>query len=208
MEEHAEAKRLEDLWRGEFGDQYVERNAGDYGQRGAFWHGRLRQVEPRRVLEIGSNIGGNLEWIAREVPPSGVHGIDVNSVALRGLRSRVPGVHAIEGSAKGLPFRSGSFDLVFTMGVLIHQPEASLPAVLDEMVRCTDRWVMCGEYFAEALQEVPYRGIEGALFRRDYGKLFTERFPQLRLRDTGFLERDEGWDDVTWWLFEKEPAEG
>lgn len=50
--------------------------------------------------------------------------------------------------------------------------------------------------------DVPYRGEEGALFKRDYGRLFTEWFPQLRLRDKGFLSRAEGWDDVTWWVLE------
>jgi hypothetical protein len=28
----------------------------------------------------------------------------------------------------------------------------------------------------------------------------------LTLRDSGFLGRDEGWDDVTWWLFERSDA--
>ena len=59
------------------------------------------------------------------------------------------------------------------------------------------------EYFAEEEQEVPYRGHEGALFRRDYGGLYREHFPELTLLESGRLSRDEGWDDVTWWLFER-----
>ena len=51
--------------------------------------------------------------------------------------------------------------------------------------------------------EVPYRGHRGALFRRPYGRLFQEWFPQLEVRDNGFLPRDDGWDDHTWWLFER-----
>jgi hypothetical protein len=71
------------------------------------------------------------------------------------------------------------------------------------MVRCSRRWVLCGEYHAEYTVEVPYRGQEGALFKRDYGRLFLELFPDLTLRDQGFLGRDDGWDDVTWWVLEK-----
>lgn len=34
--------------------------------------------------------------------------------------------------------------------------------------------------------------------------LWEESFlPQLRKASQGFLSRDEGWDDVTYWVFEK-----
>ena len=59
------------------------------------------------------------------------------------------------------------------------------------------------EYHAPETVEVPYRGQEGVLFKRDYGGLFLELFPELRLRGQGFLGEDEGWDDVTWWVMEK-----
>ncbi len=41
------------------------------------------------------------------------------------------------------------------------------------------------------------------LFRRDYGALFLERFDFLRSAAEGFLGKSEGWDDVSWWLFER-----
>ena len=102
-----------------------------------------------------------------------------------------------------LPFRDRWFDLVFTMGVLIHQPESTLPLVMAEIVRCSRRYVLCGEYFAEQTIEVPYRNQSGALFKRNYGRIYQELFPELRLIQRGFLGRDEGWDDVTHWMFEK-----
>ena len=89
------------------------------------------------------------------------------------------------------------------MGVLIHQPEATLPLVLSEMVRTSRQYVLCGEYHASETIEVGYRGHEGALFKRDYGRLFLDRYPILRLVRSGFLGKDEGWDNITWWLFEK-----
>ena len=52
--------------------------------------------------------------------------------------------------------------------------------------------------------EVAYRGQEGALFKRDYGRLFLELVPRARSCATRASSgRDEGWDDVTWWLLEK-----
>ena len=98
---------------------------------------------------------------------------------------------------------TGGSTFVFTMGVLIHQPDDTLPLVMAEMVRCARRWVLCGEYHDTESVAVPYRGHEGALFRRDYGGLFQQLFPELQLQDEGFLGKEQGWDDVTWWLFEK-----
>ena len=98
------------------------------------------------------------------------------------------------------------FDLVFTMGVLIHQPPETLPMVMAEIVRCSNRFVLCGEYFSPEPTEVAYRGETGALFKRDFGGLYQQMFPELSLRKKGFLSKAEGWDDVTYWAFEKPHA--
>ena len=37
LDENAEAQRLESLWSGDFGDQYVDRNLGAYDLRAPFW---------------------------------------------------------------------------------------------------------------------------------------------------------------------------
>ncbi len=75
---------------------------------------------------------------------------------------------------------------------------------MGEIVRCSSRYVLCGEYYAEELTEVAYRGQERALFKQDYGVLYQRLFPELELVDERFLPRGEGtWDDVTWWTFRK-----
>ncbi|HRE47108.1 MAG TPA: methyltransferase domain-containing protein [Aggregatilineales bacterium] len=158
----------------------------------------------RRVLEVGCNLGGNLRWVAQHTPAHEVYGIDVNLKALAHLRENVPGVNGIYSPARELPFRDRWFDLTFTMGVLIHQPDSTLPLVMAEIVRCSRRYVVCGEYYAEQPTEVPYRGQSGALIKRDFGRLYAELFPELRLLEKGFLGRDQGWDDVTYWVFEKQ----
>ncbi len=204
MSTTAEALRLEQLWSGEFGDAYVDRNREAWRKREPFWRDVLAEFPAERVLEVGCNLGANLHWVAERVKPENVFGIDVNLKALEEIRRRLPGVNAVAAAARELPFRDRWFDLTFTMGVLIHQPDATLPLVMAEVVRCSRRWVLCGEYFAEGTVEVPYRGQSGALFKRDYGRLYQELFPELRLRKSGFLGRDDGWDDVTYWVFEKQ----
>jgi pseudaminic acid biosynthesis-associated methylase len=199
-----EAQRLEQLWSGEFGNEYVDRNLDAYGRRGEFWLPLLDELAPQSVLEVGCNVGGNLQWMAQRVPANRIVGVDVNAKALRLLEERVPGVRAMHSPARDLPVADRSIDLVFTMGVLIHQPEESLAKVMSEMVRASKRYVFCGEYYDTETVEVHYRGHDGALFRRDYGGLFEELFPlELTLLKQGYLSPEDGWDRVTWWLFER-----
>jgi pseudaminic acid biosynthesis-associated methylase len=198
-----EAVRLEELWSGEFGDAYVKRNADAYDHRRAFWQDLLQRTGFTSALEVGCNVGGNLRWLVDELAEGATWGVDVNWSAIDSVRDDQPRVNAVWSPGRELPFRDRWFDLVFTMGVLIHQPDATLPVVMGEMVRCSQRFVLCGEYYAAESTEVPYHGVDGALFKRDYGRLFTEQFPNLSLVDEGFLSKDAGWDDVTWWLFER-----
>ena len=199
----SEAGRLESLWAGRFGDEYAERNKDASRGRDIFWRWLLAQYKVGTILEVGCNIGGNLRWIAETLPPKNVYGIDVNAVALERLRQAIPGVNAVLSAAKALPFQEAQFDLVFTSGVLIHQPEDTLKAVMSEIVRCSRRYVLCLEYFSKETVEVPYRGNERALFKRDYGYLYQELRPSLKLLEKKELRKKDGWDDVTCWLFER-----
>jgi pseudaminic acid biosynthesis-associated methylase len=199
-----DAGRLEDLWAGDFGDDYVERNKAASEGRRPFWADRLAKLEVTSALEVGCNVGGNLRWLAELLGAQNVAGVDVNETALDVVRSELPGVDVRVATARELPFDDDAFDLVFTTGVLIHQSPDELPRVMDEIVRCSRRYVLCGEYRADELEEVPYRGQRGALYKQDYGRLYQERFPHLRRLEEGFLPKSEGvWDDVTYWVFEQ-----
>lgn len=202
----SDVARLESLWAGEFGDAYAARNAAAAEGREPFWRALLAEYPIRNALEVGCNLGANLRWLSELLPPRQVFGVDINESALSELRRGLPGVNAVWATARELPFRDRSFDLVFTTGVLIHQAPEALPVVMAEIVRCSRRYVLCGEYYAETPTEVPYRGQSGALWKRDFGGLYQDLFPELVLRKTGFLSREAGgWDDVTYWLLEKRP---
>lgn len=198
-----EATRLERLWSGPFGDAYTERNATLDERRADFWDRLLTAHPIRNVLEVGCGQGGNLAPIARILPPAEVWGVDVNESALARARANAPGVNAVRNVARRLPFGDELFDLVFTMGVLIHQPDSTLPLVMAEIVRCSRRFVFSGEYHAEKPTEVPYHLERGALIKRDYGRLYGELFPELELIEEGFLGPDSGFDRVTYQLFAK-----
>lgn len=65
------------------------------------------------------------------------------------------------------------------------------------------------EYFNRTPVMIEYRVEKDRPFKRDFRKSFIENFP-ARLVDYGFLWGHlfdaAGFDEVTWWLFEKHPG--
>lgn len=204
--DHEHASRSQDLeqfWAGEFGDAYVGRNPAEIDARAAFWRDLIARFPSKRILEVGCAQGANLRHLADLVPPNEVWGADVNESALAALRQGLPTVNGVWAVGRNLPFRDRHFDLVFTMALLIHVPDPALPMVMSEIVRCSRRWVMCGEYHADQPTEIEYRGHTGVLFKRNYGRLYTELFPELELREEGYLTQEQGFDRVTFQVFER-----
>lgn len=202
--ETPDARALEDLWAGDFGDQWVDRNGKDFDGRAAFWAGIVERFPSRRILEVGAAHGENLRHLRELATPEDLWGLDLNRAALDAMPKVAPGINAAWGRARELPFRDGFFDLTFTVGLLIHQPDDTLPLVMSELVRTSRRWILCGEYHADERTDVNYRGQEGVLVKRDYGGLYQQLFPDLVLREEGFLTMEEhGFDRVTYQVFER-----
>lgn len=202
--EKSDAERLEGLWSGDFGNEYVKRNRAAAGGRDRFWRHVVETLSPTSALEVGCNVGGNLYWLAQMLGPENVAGIDVNEQALETVRGDLPGVEVRRSLGQSIPFDDASYDLVYTTGVLIHIPPSDLEGVMREIHRCSARYILCGEYYADEPTEIPYRGETGALFKRDFGGTYEELFPELSLVEKGFLPAGEGtWDDVTYWIFSK-----
>ena len=201
--ETTRATSLEELWAGDFGAAYIDRNRALDKRRATFWTDLVQGAGIRSVLEIGCGQGANLKPLASLLDPHDVWGVDVNEDALALARLHAPGVNVVASRARRLPFRDDLADLAFTVGVLIHQPETTLPIVMAEIVRCSARFVLWAEYHAPTTEEVEYHGKTGALYRRDYGALYRELFPELTVVREGFLAPEDGFDRVTWQLLEK-----
>ena len=199
-----DATELEALWAGDFGDGWVDRNGKDFDARAGYWAGIMERFPSRRILEVGAAHGENLRHLARHTEPHDLWGLDLNRAALDAIPKVAPGANAAWGLARELPFRDGFFDLTFTVGLLIHMPDATLPLAMAELVRTSRRYILCGEYHADERTDVNYRGHEGVLVKRDYGRIYQDLFPDLVLREEGFLTMEEhGFDRVTYQVFEK-----
>ena len=196
-------EQLEELWAGEFGDAYLHRNIEAAAGRESYWKEFLDRFPISNVLEVGCTQGDNLVHFGGHLDNNQMAGLDVNATVLESLQTNLPGIRAVKGVARSMPFDDREFELVFTVGLLIHIPDDALRDVMAEMIRCSGRYVYAGEYHSDEPTTIRYRDHDDILFKRDYGQLFQDWFPQLRLVDQGYLTKDDGFDRVTWVILER-----
>jgi len=200
------------LWKSTFGAEYAGRpgnaiSAETLRRLMRDWGRMLSHAvtpRPASALEVGCNIGRNLVALRGFI--GDIHAVEPNAEAVRLARANpaLEGVDIREGDAFALPYADESIDLVFTSGVLIHVAPEDLARAVREIVRVARHYVLCIEYFSHEPQQVTYRGKEGYLFKRDFGKFYLEQYPALRVVDYGFLWQPlDSSDDSNWWLFAK-----
>ena len=190
------------LWRSEFGRDYTDRNDREKPERVTSWKRVLDGIAPTRALEVGCNVGWNLEYL-RRLGVAELYGIEPQLYAVERARWRGPQFGVLQGTAFDLPFKDGWFDLSFTSGVLIHISPETVGAALDEIYRVSKKWIVAIEYDDKKETEINYRGHAGALWKRDHGALWMDRFPNLREIRRIELGAADGYDDCTAHLFEK-----
>jgi pseudaminic acid biosynthesis-associated methylase len=110
-----------------------------------------------KVLEIGSNVGNQLLCL-QEAGFKNLYGIELQSYAVELSKSRTKGINIIQGSAFDIPFKNDFFDLIFTSGLLIHIAPEDITTVLDEIHRCTIKYIWCFEYYSDVYTKIEYRG--------------------------------------------------
>jgi SAM-dependent methyltransferase len=94
----------------------------------------VERCPPGRGLDVGCGTG----VLASRLAEAGyaMTGIDPSPGMLEILRSRAPGVEAVEGSGTALPFDDGAFDLVLSVATFHHIADpGEVRRTLSEMVR-------------------------------------------------------------------------
>jgi spore coat polysaccharide biosynthesis protein SpsF len=197
----------EQLWAGEFGNDYIVRNRDGAlldSNRALFEKVLSRTNDVTSAIEFGPNIGNNLRALGDLMPSIELHGVEINATAAAEIRAWGGATVEVASLLDYAPTRQ--WDLSFTKGVLIHLPPESLPDIYDKLVEASSRYVMVCEYYNPSPVEVSYRGHEHALFKRDFAGEILDAHPELRLVDYGFTyHRDplHPLDDSTWFLMEK-----
>jgi pseudaminic acid biosynthesis-associated methylase len=200
----------EQFWAKTYADEYISKNLKfDQPLGVSAWAGMLAKIAPgeiQRYLECGCNVGRNIEQVSAVLPAAKASIIEISEPAFRYVTSKYPLEHTFNGPILDSQFSAGQFDLVFTMGVLIHINPSQLIDHMEKMFTYASKYILIGEYFHRTPVMIEYQGEKDRLFKRDFGKLFIENF-SVKLVDYGFLwghiYDNAGFDDITWWLFEK-----
>lgn len=197
----------ENFWAGEFGNDYVARNAND-----SLLAAKIRLFSTivsrtnglKSAIEFGPNIGLNLTAIQTLLPGTKLAAVEINPHAAKLLEKRL---NVDVKNASLLDFRStAKFDFVLAQGVLIHLNPKELPRAYDVLYKTSRRYVCVAEYYSRNPEALPYRGHSEKLFKRDFAGEILDRFKDLTLVDYGFVyHRDPvlPLDDVSWFLMEK-----
>jgi pseudaminic acid biosynthesis-associated methylase len=204
----ADRTSQEQLWAGEFGNDYIVRNRDGAlldSNRALFDTILSHTQSVTSAIEFGANIGNNLRALRELMPAVELHSVEINATAAAEIQTWGGATVEVASLLDFVPSRQ--WDLSFTKGVLIHLPPQALPDIYDKLVAASSRYVMVCEYYNPTPVEVAYRGHEHALFKRDFAGEILDAHPELALVDYGFTyHRDphHPLDDSTWFLMEKQ----
>lgn len=197
----------EKFWAGDFGSSYINRNPSNFelAARLALFAkiiDRTRNV--KSFIELGANIGNNLRVLNQLRNEAELAAVEINDDAVKSLKAwGNPEVFHLS-ILEFEPHRQ--YDMSFVSGVLIHMDPAVLPQVYDRLYSLSSHYICLIEYYNPSPVEIPYRGHDGKLFKRDFAGEIMDRYNDLSLVDYGFVyHRDTNYplDDLSWFLLEK-----
>lgn len=189
-----------DEWSGNFGLEYTKRNSlslkkfeNSYREKYGITRTELNRrfldnfERSIKILEVGSNIGIQLSLL-QKMGFENLYGVEINKYAVQMSKKFTKNINIIWGSAFDIPFKDGYFDLVFTSGVLIHIHPADIKLVMQEIYRCSRKYIWGFEYYSEDYTEIEYRNHKNLLWKADFPKLYTENFKDLKLVKIEFIK--------------------
>jgi pseudaminic acid biosynthesis-associated methylase len=198
-----------DFWRGDFGNDYISRNESPelLASNIHFFEPILHRLgSGATCLEVGANIGMNVQAIRKLRPDIDMYGLEPNEKAWHSLKSQVSNTENAFCDAIQDFNPKRTWDMVFTKGVLIHVTPEDLPAVYTKLARLTARYLLIAEYYNPQPVSLPYRGHENRLYKRDFAGEFLRQEKGFSLIDYKFVYRGDPvapQDDITWFLLEK-----
>jgi pseudaminic acid biosynthesis-associated methylase len=197
-----------DFWAGGFGDEYISRNCSERLVKAnwCMFSDALHKTDGDfdSIIELGANIGLNIEAIKRIYPHIKAAAVEINEKAFTQLLK----VADVAYNCNLFDSRvTGQYDLAFTKGVLIHIHPDDLQAAYKRLFDLSRRYILICEYYNPKPVEIEYRGEKGKLWKRDFAGEMMDTYP-LRLVDYGFVYHRDQWpqDDITWFLMEKTNA--
>ena len=195
------------FWKKNYAKSYIAKNRRFDQKKGVEgWQIMLKKAKGvSSILECGCNIGRNIGFLEKVLPQAEKSVVEISKPAFDFVTKKHRLKNAFHGAICDSHFKS-QFDLVFTVGVLIHIHPKDLLKNMKKLYSHSKKYILIGEYFNRTPVMIKYQGKNNRLFKRDFGKEFIKSFP-VSLVDYGFLwghvYDQAGFDDMTWWLFRK-----
>ena len=200
----------ENFWMGNFGDEYIKRNLGEESSEGRDYNyvnqfAKIflnNRIEIYSSIEVGANIGINLDSLKILFPKCKTFGIEINEKAYSILKTKH---NSFLGSIYEFE-EDEQYELSFSRTVLIHQNEKYLKNFYEKLFNLSSKYILIDEYFSPYPVMRQYRNHDNKLFKRDFAKEFWNQFPDLKLVDYGFFWSQDSFtksDDTNWFLFKK-----
>ncbi len=197
----------EAFWAGEFGNEYINRNQDEkLITSNALLFGQILKstVKIKSIIELGCNIGLNLQALHRINPYFKLAGYEINETAANAAKE-LQIAQITQGTILDNISTSHKYDLTFTKGVLIHINPSQLEQAYRNLYELSSRYILVCEYYNPSPVMVNYRGNADRLFKRDFAGELINKY-DLNLIDYGFIYHRDNYfpqDDLTWFLLEK-----
>ena len=196
------------FWSGKFGVDYIDRNDSDKiisSNLSLFSKIISNTKNIKSIIELGANIGLNLQAINYLLPNIEMSAVEINEIAANKLKQnnniKVYNESILEFKTKQ------KYDFVLSKGVLIHINPEKLNQIYDMMYEVSNKYICIVEYYNPSPIAIDYRGNKNKLFKRDFAGEILDKFGnKILLLDYGFIyHRDNCFpgDDFTWFLLEK-----
>ncbi len=133
-------------WERRGGKRYFEEQESrkDRGETSRFLAREIGGLGGASILEVGCGYGKVLKSL-REFTAAPLTGIDFSRTQLEKAKeylSGLEGITLIQGDAESLPFPDGTFDVVFTSNVILHNPPKKADKMRREILRVSKKYVV------------------------------------------------------------------
>jgi len=191
------------FWTEKFGNEYVDRNLNSNRCTVIGKNLLSNNIKITSCCELGANIGLNLDAI-KKIYNCDTFGIEVNKKAFDILKSKHKSANQTI-----LSYRlKKKFDIVLSVGVLIHQKPSDLRSFYRLLYKLSKKYIYISEYFNPVPIKIKYRGHINKLFKRDFAKEFWSLYPKMKLINYGFNWKEDPFkkgscDNDNWFIFKK-----
>jgi len=144
-------KEQQDLWAYQNSttiEQYWTHKRGT--GKGRWFSEQLKKFDFKSIYEVGTFSGRNLNILGETFQDIEIGGCDVNNTAIEFAKKKIPNAKIMYESIYELN-ENVKWDIVFTMGVMIHIPQDGMNTAIKNLISKSNKYVMHFEQVGDNL---------------------------------------------------------